>query len=145
MQLFKVEVVTDEVLEAVCRLAREIGAHKPLPTRSDLTDLISSQASQLWVARYPGENDPIAGMFTVSLYRVPTGLRSIVEDVAVDSRMRRLGIARAMMLKAIEVARAAGADGVSLSSNSTREAANQLYQALGFERRETNAYMYRLK
>jgi ribosomal protein S18 acetylase RimI-like enzyme len=145
MYIERVHAVTDEVFEAVCRLVPEIGAHKPIPTRPELNDLVDSGTSQLWVARYPGEYDSIAGMFTLALYRVPTGLRSIVEDMAVASDRRRLGIARALMLNAIEVARAAGADVMTLSSNPAREAANRLYQSMGFERRETNAYIFRLK
>jgi ribosomal protein S18 acetylase RimI-like enzyme len=49
------------------------------------------------------------------------------------------------MRRALDLAREAGADGVSLTSNSRREAANLLYQAMGFELRKTNPYFYRLK
>ena len=49
------------------------------------------------------------------------------------------------MKRAIQIAREAGADSVSLTSNSQRAAANQLYQSMGFKRRETNAYIYELK
>lgn len=145
MYIERIAEITDEIFEAICRLVPEIGAHKPIPAREELSELVNSEASQLWIARYPGAANSVAGMFTIALYRVPTGLRSIVEDVAVDSNQRRRGIARALMLKAIEVAREAGADGVTLSSNPAREAANRLYQSMGFERRNTNAYIYRLK
>jgi ribosomal protein S18 acetylase RimI-like enzyme len=47
--------------------------------------------------------------------------------------------------RAIQMAREAGADGISLTSNSQRAAANQLYQSMGFKRRDTNAYSYDLK
>ena len=76
---------------------------------------------------------------------MPTGIRSIIEDLVVDKKMRRRGIGEALVRNAIELAREAGADGVSLTSNSQREAANQLYQSLGFELRKTNPYFYNLK
>jgi ribosomal protein S18 acetylase RimI-like enzyme len=136
--------VTDEILSAVHRLVPEIGTHKPLPTRDELTALVRSEASTLWIARYPDQSGTIAGMLTISLYRVPTGLRSIVEDVAVASNLRRKGIARALMQAAIDFARACGANGIALTSNPRREAANRLYLSLGFERRETNSYFFRL-
>ena len=47
--------------------------------------------------------------------------------------------------KAIDLAREAGANGVSLTSNPQRAAANQLYVAMGFELRKTNPYFYKLK
>jgi len=97
------------------------------------------------IARYPDEKNTIAGMLTLVIYRVPTGIRSIIEDVVVDQVMRRQGIAEALMKRAIQIAREAGADSVSLTSNSQRAAANQLYQSMGFKRRETNAYIYELK
>jgi ribosomal protein S18 acetylase RimI-like enzyme len=87
----------------------------------------------------------IAGILTLSVYRVPTGIRSIVEDVIVDETMRRRGIAEALMLRAIDLAREAGANGVALTSNPKREAANKLYQFMGFQKRETNAYFYKLE
>jgi len=81
----------------------------------------------------------------MNLYRVPTGVRSIVEDVAVASNYRRKGIARALMSTALEFVRAAGANGIALTSNPKRESANLLYQSMGFERRETNSYFYKIK
>ncbi len=59
--------------------------------------------------------------------------------------MRRQGIGEMLVRQAIELAREAGANGVSLTSNPQREAANQLYLSMGFELRKTNPYFYRLK
>lgn len=145
MHIELVSDLADEVFESVKRLVPELGAHKPLPTHEELMALIDSDASQLWVARESNEHSLIVGMLTLTIYRVPTGIRSIVEDVAVDSNYRRHGIARALMETAIQFAREAGAEGVALTSNPQREAANLLYQSMGFERRNTNAYMYKLR
>ncbi len=145
MYLELVSQLTDEIFESVRRLVPELGAHKPLPTREELMALINSEASKLWIARESDSRSLIIGMLTLTVYRVPTGIRSIVEDVAVDSNYRRHGIARALMESAISFARQAGADGIALTSNPQREAANLLYQSMGFERRNTNAYLYKLK
>jgi ribosomal protein S18 acetylase RimI-like enzyme len=140
MYIGSVSQVTDELSNVFAQLIPQLGAHKTVPTRDELTILVSSPASTLLVARYPDQSSPIAGMLTLVVYRVPTGIRSIIEDVVVDLNMRRHGIARGLVLYAIELARQAGASSVSLTSNSQREAANLLYQSLGFKRRETNAY-----
>jgi ribosomal protein S18 acetylase RimI-like enzyme len=63
----------------------------------------------------------------------------------VDENQRRRGIGEALVREAIDLARRAGAEGVSLTSNPRREAANQLYRSLGFELRQTNPYFYKLK
>ena len=103
-----------------------------------------SESSTLLVARYPKKNSAMVGSLSLIIYRVPTGLRSIIEDLVVDEKMRRRGIGEALIRYAIELAREARADGVSLTSNSQREAANQLYQSVGFELRKTNPYFHKL-
>lgn len=145
MYIGKASEITEELHEALQRLVPQLGVHKIPPTREELNLLITSEASTLLVAREPDENSPIAGILCLSIYRVPTGLRSIIEDVIVDQNMRRRGIGEALVARAIEFARESGADGVSLTSNPKREAANRLYQAMGFELRKTNPYFYKLK
>lgn len=136
---------TDELYEALQRLVPQLGVHKVPPTREELQALLRSECSRFLVARQPDDQGPIAGILCLAVYRVPTGLRSIIEDVIVDENMRRQGIGEALMRRAIAMARELGADGVSLTSNPRREAANRLYQSMGFELRKTNPYYYRLK
>ena len=145
MHIEIVSEATQELCEAMQRLIPQLGAHKLPPTLEGLNALVHSEASRLLVAREPDENGPITGILCLTVYRVPTGLRSIIEDVIVDENMRRRGIGEALMRRAIELARESGAEGVSLTSNPGREAANLLYQSMGFELRKTNPYFYRLK
>lgn len=145
MYIEKVSEVTEEIYEAVKLLVPQLGAHKANPAWEELNALVHSEASTLLIARYPDESGKIAGILTLSVYRVPTGIRSIVEDVIVDENIRRRGIAEALTLRAIDLAREAGANGVALTSNPKREAANKLYQSIGFQKRETNAYFYKLE
>jgi|SRR5215207_2840414 len=145
MHIEMVSEVNGELIDALDRLIPQLSAHKKTPTGDELNALIKSWPSTLLIARYSDEKNTIAGMLTLVVYPVPTGIRSIIEDVVVDQVMRRQGIAEALVERAIQIAREAGADGVSLTSNSQRAAANQLYQSMGFKRRETNAYFYDLK
>ena len=144
MKIQKALQVTDEVYEAVVRLVPFLGAHKPIPSRVDLDALVASETSTLLIARSVDEDSKIVGMLNISIYRVPTGIRSIVEDVVVDAEYRGRGIAKALLQEAMNVAREAGASGIALTSNPQRVEANQLYLAMGFKRRETNAYYYAL-
>src|SRR6185369_2713802 len=131
MHIEKVSEVTEEIYTAIKQLVPQLGAHKVIPTWDELKVLIRSEASTLLTVRYPEENSEIVGILTLAVYRVPTGVRSIVEDVIVDEKMRRRGIAEALMRRAIELAGQAGADVLTLSSNPAREAANKLYQSMG--------------
>jgi ribosomal protein S18 acetylase RimI-like enzyme len=49
-----------------------------------------------------------------------------------------------MNVAALDEARRRGAKNVSLTSRSSREAANRLYQRIGFKQRDTNIYRYDL-
>lgn len=145
MYIGKVSEITEEIHSALQRLIPQLTVRKITPKWDELTALVNSASSTLLIARYPDDTSAIAGMLTLIIYRVPTGLRSIVEDVVVDERMRKQGIGEALVLHAIKLAREAGANGISLTSNPQREAANHLYQSLGFKRRETNSYYFELK
>ena len=144
MDILRVTEVTDEIQNALERLVPQLGAHKIPPTREELNELVTSACCVLLMARRSKE-DSIVGALCLTIYRVPTGLRSIIEDVIVDENARRQGIGEGLVRYALDLAREAGADGVSLTSNPQREAANQLYRSMGFELRKTNPYYYRLK
>jgi ribosomal protein S18 acetylase RimI-like enzyme len=142
MLIEQVTQSTPELVSAMQRLVPLLGSHKVAPTAEELKALIGSEGCTLLVARDDGL---IVGTLCLNVYRVPTGIRSIIEDVVVDEKMRRKGVGEALIRRAIELAREAGASGVSLTSNPQREAANRLYQSMGFELRKTNAYSYKLK
>jgi len=143
MFIVRVMVVTDELVEAFARLIPQLKLDFPPPSRPELVALVSSNSSVLLVARYPDEEADIAGTLSLILYRVPTGVRARVEDVIVDEAMRGKGIGEALMRYALNVARDSGADGVALTSNPKRMAANRLYQRLGFKPWRTNLYFYK--
>lgn len=145
MYIGKVKLVTDDLRAAMQRLIPQLGIHKAPPTDEELKALLGSDSSSLIIAREPDEDGEIVGMLSLTIYPVPTGIRSIVEDVVVDEQMRGRGIGNGLVRYAIDLAREAGANGVSLTSNPQREAANKLYRAMGFELRKTNPYFYKLK
>ena len=63
-----------------------------------------------------------------------------IESVVVSSLCRGRGYGKELMSALIEAAGRVGAHHIQLTSNPRRVAANQLYQALGFVRYETNCY-----
>jgi len=142
MFVAKVAVVTDELYAAVERLLPQLKFSYPQPSRKDLEALLSSDSSTVLCARYPDEQSDISGLLTLIVYRVPTGIHARIEDVVVDEAMRGKGIGEALVRYALDLAHDAGADGVALTTNPRREAANRLYQRLGFNRWKTNLYFY---
>ena len=95
----------------------------------------------LFLARLDGA---IVGSLTLALYRIPTGVKAWIEDVVVDESGRGTGIGRLLSEAAVDEARSRGAKDVSLTSRPSREAANRLYQRIGFEQRESNLYRFKI-
>ncbi len=145
MYIGRISEPTDELYAALQHLIPQLGIHKVPPTREELAALLNTPGAILLIARHPDEGGSIVGVLCLTIYRVPTGLRSIVEDIVVDEQMRRQKIGEMLVRRAIELAGQAGVNGVALTSNSRREAANQLYLSMGFELRKTNPYFYKLK
>ena len=84
------------------------------------------------------------GSLTLVLFRIPTGVRAWIEDVVVDEAARGQGVGELLNREALRIAAENGAVTVDLTSRPSREAANRLYQRIGFKQRETNVYRYEL-
>jgi ribosomal protein S18 acetylase RimI-like enzyme len=132
-----VEHPTEEVVEALARLLPQLSSAVP-PDASALAT-IKAGGSTMFVARVDGT---IVGSLTLVLYRIPTGLKAWIEDVVVDEAARGHGVGEALNRAALDEARRRGAKAVSLTSRPSRQAANRLYQRLGFSARDTNVYRY---
>lgn len=142
LNVYEVHEVDDELEGAVAGLIRQLSSTAPPLDREQLASLVGHPAIRFLAARV--DKGPVIGMLTLALFPVPTGLRAWIEDVVVDDSARGQGVGSELTNAAIALAAEAGARTVDLTSRPSREAANRLYQRLGFERRETNVYRYPL-
>lgn len=136
-----VHAVDDELVEAFDRLIPQLSSTSPPPSRDHLTALVANDNTVLFVARVDGR---ILGSLTLAFYRIPTGTKAWIEDVVVDADARGHGVGELLNRAALDEARSRGAKDVSLTSRPSREAANRLYQRIGFDARDTNVYRYTL-
>ena len=132
--------VSDELVAAFARLVPQLSSSASAPTREELETIVSSPATTILVAR--DDNDAIIGSLTLVLFRTPTGARAWIEDVVVDQAARGQGVGEALVSEAIRLAGESGVRTVDLTSRQSREAANALYEKVGFRARETNVYRY---
>ena len=136
-EIEEAHVVDDDLVAAFARLIPQLSTSSPPPSADDLAALVGAPDTVVFLARADGR---IVGTLTLALYRIPTGLKAWIEDVVVDEAASRQGIGEALNRAALDEARRRGAKDVSLTSRPSREAANRLYQRIGFQRRETNLY-----
>ncbi len=132
---------TDELVEAMQRLIPQLSSSNPPPGRAELEEIVASPSTTLFVARH---RDRIVGALTLVAFRIPTGVRTRIEDVVVDEALRGQRVGERLSEAALEEARRLGARSTDLTSRPSREAANRLYARMGFERRESNVYRYTL-
>ncbi len=142
MEITLVDQVTDEIEAAFNRLVPQLSTSARVPNRAEIQEIADNES--LLIARDPDQGGLILGALTLVTFRIPTGVRSWIEDVVVDEAARGKGIGEALTRAAIDRARELGAKTVDLTSRPNRAAANRLYQRVGFEQRQSNLYRYNL-
>ena len=142
MEIVEATEASPSLVEAFARLIPQLSSSNPPPTQAELAAIIAAPATQLLLAR--DDDGTILGALSLALFRIPTGLRAWIEDVVVDDAARGRGVGELINREALARAKAAGATTVDLTSRPSREAANRLYQRIGFQARTTNVYRYEL-
>jgi len=143
MEISLLTEVTDEIVESFAQLLPQLSTSAVIPTRVELQEIADNDS--FFIARDPELGGQIVGSLTLVTFRIPTGVRSWIEDVVVDTTMRGKGIGEALTRAALQRAAELGAKTVDLTSRPSREAANRLYRRVGFELRQTNLYRYDIK
>lgn len=144
VQIIEAVEVTPELVAAFERLIPQLSSSNPAPTGTELAAICESEASVLLIAVDREADDRILGSLTLAWFRIPTGVRAWIEDVVVDEEARGHGVGELLNRAALDRARELGAKTVDLTSRPSREAANRLYQRIGFVARDTNVYRYSL-
>ena len=134
--------VTPRLVQAFARLIPQLSKSSPPPNEAELAEMVAAGSTDVLVA---SDGDDVLGALTLVVFRIPTGVRAWIEDVVVDDAARGRGVGEALNQFALAVARSKGAKTVDLTSRPSREAANRLYQRLGFVARETNVYRFSLE
>jgi ribosomal protein S18 acetylase RimI-like enzyme len=137
--IYQLTSFSPELTASINHLLIQINPAAHQLTDTNVQEILQSQSTQLLVAKEP-QSDRIVGMITLVVYRIPFVKKALLEDLVVDNDFRGKGIGSALIKKALEQARNEGVKYVDLTSNPKRSKANQLYQRLGFTKRDTNVY-----
>lgn len=138
MRIAELKSLSDSQVTDLLTLMHELDPSIPV-TAEMVHAAASAPGTHLFAA--VGEDGHIAGCASLCVFDSPTGRKASVEDVVVASGFRGQGIGRALMEHLIDFAqRTLAPVDLHLTSRPSRVAANELYRALGFQRRETNAY-----
>ena len=139
IEIFEVTESNESTFKLVNRLLPQLSKSAQPLTSGKLKEIVQSTHVHLFIAQ---EGTEVLGMLSLVVFPIPTGIRAWVEDVVVDESARGKGVGRALSEYALQAAKEKGALTVDLTSRPSRVAANQLYQKVGFQLRETNVYRF---
>lgn len=135
--IIEITTYSPEYHEAMQRFLDQLTTNPMTLTEEMFRRLLVSENSHLFFLM---KDEQIAGMLTVGIYHSPTGGKAWIEDIVVDETFRGQGLSKLLVAHAIEFTQSQGIPSLMLTSNPKRIAANKLYQAMGFGRKETNVY-----
>ena len=141
MRYLELCTLTESQIDDLLGLMKELTAE--LTTALQQQRSVAAPGTRIFIA----ENDEkhIVGCATLCVFESPTGRKASVEDVVVLPAYRGQGIGSTLLQRIIDFAKNKLAPiDLRLTSNPTRTEANAMYQALGFEKRDTNVYMMKL-
>lgn len=122
------------IVQQINRLTPQLKPSWDPITAEGLNSVLASP-TRVYAARV---DDVIIGITLLVPHHHLPGLRFHIEDVVVDERYRRRGIARALLATAM--AEAQEAISFDLRSHPVREAAHSMYLSLGFEPSDTTVF-----
>lgn len=134
---------SQELHDGLIHLSSQLGDSQEELTKEDVMNLLTNPLLHLFVS-INRQSQEIVGMLTLVTYRTPYKLNGRFEELVVDSASRGQKVGEKLLEAGITKAREVGLTSIFLNSNPSREAANRLYQKLGFERYETNVYKVQL-
>lgn len=140
--IIEINTYSEVYHEAMQRFLNQLTTQPMTLTKDMFCQLLASENSHLFFLMH---DDQVAGMLTVGIYYSPTGGKAWIEDVVVDERFRGQGLSKRLVAHAIDFVKEQQIPLLMLTSNPKRVAANKLYQAMGFERKETNVYRMKLQ
>ena len=143
MIIKELHTLTEKQVRDLLLLMQELNSELKVSAKM-MRKVAASQHSHLFVLEE--EDGSIVGTATLCVFESLLGLNANVEDVVVLSSYRGQHLGRKLMEHLIDYARRELKEvNLYLTSRPNRIVANEMYKALGFERRETNVYKLAIK
>jgi ribosomal protein S18 acetylase RimI-like enzyme len=134
-----VEECSQTLLDSISGLLPQLSSSSQILTRCELRAMLACPCTTLFVAK---RDKRIVGIICLVVVQMPTGLRSYLGDLVVDSSHRRAGVGEALLVAAIERAKLLGVRTIDATTRPARASAMNLYAKVGLRTRDTLALRY---
>lgn len=135
IRVVQAEEITEAFANRISSLVSQLRGTPVVVTQDWLLQLVAFPKTWLLIAEVEGE---VAVMLTLHAFPRTSGWTAWIEGVVTDETMRGRGIGRALLEKAIAIAKSEGFQTINLSSRPERATANILYEKMGFALVPTN-------
>lgn len=142
IERFTSKKVADNLRRDINNLLNQLSPNCPqYDSNRSLSYLLDNQ-NLLVLIVFDREAKKVVGIASALFRRMLSETSYAIGDVVIDEKYRGKGIGKCLMENLIDQIKIynCGATHISLTSHPSREAANKLYQELGFEKRDTNIY-----
>jgi phosphinothricin acetyltransferase len=137
--MFNIRPLKIEDTPKVIELFKELTT---IPTNFKPEILIDNKSIHCRILESEGD---VIGFASLTMYPVPTkGMVGRIEDVVVSDVYRGGGLGRKLMEDLIEIAKKEKLEYLNLTANSSRVAARNLYESLGFQIAETDFFWMKM-
>ena len=136
MVIVELKTVTDSQVQEVIALMGELDPTIPV-TAEMVRQAVEAENTHFFAVM---EVEQVVGCASLCVFESPTGKKASIEDVVIQEAFRGLQLGKQLMQHVIEYAKTLAPINLQLTSRPERVAANALYQTLGFQKRDTNAY-----
>jgi ribosomal protein S18 acetylase RimI-like enzyme len=123
---------------AVNQLLKQLNPALPAVNWDKVRDVM--RTATIITLRDSSKYNTLMGMGTLAPIHKLTHFCGTIEDVVLNQNYRGRGLGKAMMNALVGKSIILKMRFVDLTSNPKREAANKLYESLGFKKKETNSY-----
>lgn len=141
IQIKQITFFSSEVFDVIRNLAQQEGKNYKTLTDEDAREMLESPNTYIFAA-WDTNIDMVVGMATLLVHRIPYVKKAVMEDIVVDEAARGKGIATMLVSALLERAKKEGAAYIDGTARIRRESSNNLYEKLGFRKREANIYRH---
>ena len=132
----------DGMAAALARLLPQVSSRAAPLTVERAREVVGNSSTYVAVAC---RGDEVLAMGLLVTCTTLAGQFGLVEEVAVEESARGHHLGVRVMVHLVTLAKTLDLEFLELTSRPSREAANGLYQSIGFRRRETNVYRHNLE
>ncbi|MBI5045930.1 MAG: GNAT family N-acetyltransferase [Candidatus Niyogibacteria bacterium] len=145
LQALKSFILSDADIADMRPLLSQLDPQAPKLTK-DRIKQVMEHGRVVIIRHHPLDgNAHIVAMATLVFKEQLMGRFGLIEDVVVDEKHRQKGLGRWLTQALIARAEIFGMTHLDLTSRPHRTAANNMYEKMGFLRRDTNVYRFVLK